>query len=88
MALSTHETPASHAEMRDDVDAVLNRLSPKQREVVLLYAVDGFTGEEIAQILNVRIGVVWTRLYRARCKVTKAQKVENDEPLLLYKGES
>ncbi|MCP4602648.1 MAG: RNA polymerase sigma factor [Proteobacteria bacterium] len=88
MALSTNETPASRAELRDEIEAVLDRMSNKQREVVLLHAVDGFSGEEIAQILNVKVGVVWTRLYRACGKVAMAKRIENDEPAPLCEGES
>ena len=66
MALPTQETPASTAELRREIQESLSHLTQKQREVILLHAVDGFSGEEIAEILNVRVGVVWSRLHRAR----------------------
>lgn len=66
MALPTLESSHSRVEQREEVEEALNRLSTKQREVVLLHAVDGFSCEEIARILNVHVGVVWSRLHRAR----------------------
>jgi RNA polymerase sigma factor (sigma-70 family) len=44
----------------------LARLAPKQREVVLLIFVQGFTAEEVAQILTVPLGTVKSRLHAAR----------------------
>jgi RNA polymerase sigma factor (sigma-70 family) len=44
----------------------LARLAPKQREVVLLIFVQGFTADEVAQILNVPLGTVKSRLHAAR----------------------
>ncbi len=66
MALPTHQTPASTVELRQEILDCLDRLTHKQREVVMLHAVDGFSGEEIADILGIRVGVVWSRLHRAR----------------------
>jgi len=67
-ALDTNvaESPAHTMEIRQEVEAALSRLSDKQREVVLLYSVEGFTCEEAAQILDVDIHVIWSRLHRAR----------------------
>jgi RNA polymerase sigma-70 factor, ECF subfamily len=66
MALPTRQTPASTVALRREIQESLSRLTQKQREVIWLHAVDGFSGEEIAEILNVRVGVVWSRLHRAR----------------------
>lgn len=49
-----------------DVDRALARLSEAKRSVVLLAEVEGFSCPEIASILGVPVGTVWTRLHHAR----------------------
>ncbi len=44
----------------------LLRLTDKHREVILLVFVQGFTGEEAAQILGVPLGTIKSRLHVAR----------------------
>lgn len=57
---------ARDLEVRDTLTHGLEKLSAGQREVLYLHAVEGFTGEEIARILDIRPKTVWTRLHRAR----------------------
>jgi RNA polymerase sigma-70 factor (ECF subfamily) len=59
-------SPDEEVAHRQDVRQALARLPDAQREVLLLNLVEGFTGEEIAQILGIRPKTVWTRLHRAR----------------------
>ncbi|MCU0661303.1 MAG: RNA polymerase sigma factor [Myxococcota bacterium] len=56
----------SGLELRQVVSQALARLPEKQRVVLLLHAVEGFTGDEIAQILKISAQTVRTRLFRAR----------------------
>ncbi len=56
---------------RDQVVKALERLPVSQREVLWLFAVEGFTGDEISKILGIRPKTVWTRLHRARQTVTE-----------------
>ncbi len=51
------------------VVAALRALSPKYREVVLLVDLDDLTYKEAAEVLDVPIGTVMSRLHRARRKV-------------------
>lgn len=53
----------------DAVIESLDELSDDFRSVVLLADVEGFTYREIAEILNIPIGTVMSRLYRARRKL-------------------
>ena len=62
---------ARDLEVRDTLTQGLEKLSSGQREVLFLHAVEGFTGEEIAGILNIRPKTVWTRLHRARQRMLK-----------------
>jgi RNA polymerase sigma-70 factor (ECF subfamily) len=41
-------------------------MSDKRRTVFALFEVEGYGGEEIADILDVPINTVWTRLHYAR----------------------
>jgi len=43
-----------------------SRLSAPKRETFLLYEIEGYSGEEIARLLNVPVNTVWTRLHHAR----------------------
>lgn len=44
----------------------IDGLAPHYREVLLLWAVEGLKYREIASVLNLAIGTVMSRLYRAR----------------------
>ncbi len=59
-------SPVVDMENRDELCHALEKLPEAQRDVLLLHAIDGFTGEEIARILGIRPKTVWTRLHRAR----------------------
>lgn len=48
------------------IKAAMERLKPEYREILLLWGVEGLKYREIAQILEVPIGTVMSRLHRAR----------------------
>ncbi len=52
--------------MGDEVTIALNALPLEFREVILLCDIDSFSYEEIAKILELPIGTVRSRLFRAR----------------------
>ena len=52
-------------ELRITVRALIGRLTPEQREVVLLKVYEGFRFEEIADILECPVSTVKSRLYAA-----------------------
>ena len=52
--------------MGDEVTIAINSLPIDFRTVVLLCDVEGFTYEEISKIIDVPIGTVRSRLFRAR----------------------
>ena len=54
---------------RRDIARGLETLSEAQRLVVILCDVEGFSGDEIAQMLGIPVGTVWTRVYHARRKL-------------------
>jgi RNA polymerase sigma factor (sigma-70 family) len=53
-------------EERNDLRKGLDRLTESKRVVLLLAEVEGFTCDEIASMLAVPVGTVWTRLHHAR----------------------
>ena len=59
-------TPPPSDAHRADLERGLGGLSESKRVVLLLTEVEGFTCEEIASMLSVPIGTVWTRLHHAR----------------------
>lgn len=52
--------------LRGDVDGAMARLPDEQREVVMLILVEGYAYREAADILEVPIGTVTSRLARGR----------------------
>jgi RNA polymerase sigma-70 factor (ECF subfamily) len=80
MKLASQPTKAtvSIPEARTDLDACLSQLSLPKRTVLLLSEVEGFTSEEIAAMLSIPVGTVWTRLHHARREMRKLYT--GDEP--------
>jgi len=58
--------PEAEGGNRQDLLAAVNRLAPEFREVLGLVVVEGFAYREAAQILDIPMGTVMSRLYRAR----------------------
>ena len=57
---------ASDASASVDVGRALDRLSDAKRVTFVLVEVEGFTCEEVAGMLGIPVGTVWTRLHHAR----------------------
>lgn len=60
-----HENIERHAQMRD-VDRAMGRLPPEQREVIALVLVEGLAYREAAELLDIPIGTLTSRLTRGR----------------------
>jgi RNA polymerase sigma-70 factor (ECF subfamily) len=45
---------------------LLKRMSEKRRVAFVLFEIEGYSGEEIAAIVDVPVATVWTRLHHAR----------------------
>jgi RNA polymerase sigma-70 factor (ECF subfamily) len=59
-------------ELRAAIDTALAGLEPEAREVLLLREVESLSYEDIAEILDVAIGTVRSRLHRARAALRAA----------------
>ncbi|MBI5532116.1 MAG: RNA polymerase sigma factor [Deltaproteobacteria bacterium] len=67
---------SSHRAAR--MQRALTRLSQRKREVFLLVAVEGLSGDEAAAALGIPVGTVWTRLHHARRELM--QRMEDKRP--------
>lgn len=65
---------AARTETRQRVEAALQHLPDAYREVVVLREIEGFGYEEIAEILNVNLGTVKSRLTRGRAALREYLK--------------
>ncbi len=59
---------------RGDVERALGRITEAKRITLLLAEVEGLSCAEIAGVLGVPIGTVWTRLHAARLELRQALK--------------
>jgi RNA polymerase sigma-70 factor (ECF subfamily) len=66
-----HVEPTEHEDLRDLLDAALDRLSPDHRAVVELTYFHGCSYEEIAAIVDCPVNTVKTRMFHARAKLRK-----------------
>lgn len=57
---------ALNRELSHVLQRAMARLSPKLREIIVLKEIEGFSYEEISEILNCSRGTVKSRLFRAR----------------------
>lgn len=62
-----HGTPAAGSTVRDGVE----RLAPKEREVLLLTYWDGLTAVEVSHLLDTSAAAVRMRLHRARKELSR-----------------
>jgi RNA polymerase sigma-70 factor (ECF subfamily) len=64
----THSPAQSYeeAENRQRLQALVAKMSEKLRTTFVLFEIEGYSGEEIAELQDVPLGTVWTRLHHAR----------------------
>lgn len=65
-------TPLEEVERREQnlrLYAAMDRLPEKYRTTLVLFALEGLSGEQIAELTNSEVGVVWVRLHRARTRL-------------------
>ena len=64
-----NETFLEHLERRDTLEKALGQLSPQDREILVLRELEGFSGEETAELLEVSLQAMKSRLHRARLRL-------------------
>jgi RNA polymerase sigma-70 factor (ECF subfamily) len=82
---------ASHAEVRTPYDSsaqreateqiytALDALPERDRTLLVLFELEGLSGEAIAEILDVREATVWVQLHRARAKLRAQLEARHPE---------
>src|ERR1700745_162172 len=70
----------------DDVQAALKALPPEYRAAVVLCDIEGFSYEEIAATLGVKLGTVRSRIQRARAQLRSALEHRSPAPALHRKA--
>lgn len=64
------------AVQRDQVEKILAWLSPFERELLYLWAVEGYTAAELSTMLEVPRGTILSRIHRLRQKVKQNMRSE------------
>ena len=64
-------------EKRALLERLLRKLNESERAALVLFEIDGYSGEEIADIQGVPVNTVWARIHKARKKL-KASLVKHE----------
>jgi RNA polymerase sigma-70 factor (ECF subfamily) len=56
----------------------LDGLERRHRAILILFEIDGLTGEEIAALTGTKIATVWVQLHRARARFLKRLREMRD----------
>jgi RNA polymerase sigma-70 factor (ECF subfamily) len=86
--IDLHEAPGDRLEQRErvaQVQAALARLSEEHRSILVLREMEGFAYETISELLDLPVGTVRSRLFRARMQLREQLEEmlqqELDEPV-------
>src|SRR5687767_5222912 len=66
--------PNEHVEQQEaarTMAMILERMRDKQRTAFVLFEIEGYSGEEIAELENVPLNTIWSRLHHARKDFTE-----------------
>src|SRR4029450_704128 len=74
------EHQADLGQLSERVRVAVGRLRRDQQLLVGLHLVDGFTLEEVSQMLDVPLGTLKSRLHRTRAELKKALRLEPSAP--------
>jgi RNA polymerase sigma-70 factor, ECF subfamily len=68
------EGPNARAEMREIIDRMLGALPEQDRQLLVLKEIEGFSVQELAEILNLNVNTVKVRLFRARGRIVDSYR--------------
>lgn len=74
-----HSAPAADGASSRDLDRALQLLSGEQRRVVLLIGLEGLSYAETAEILEIPVGTVMSRLARGRDRLRALMDYDGDK---------
>lgn len=82
-----HTPPAIHDKLSfEEIMLIVKRLSPVYYTVFCLYAIDGYTHQEIADKLEITVGTSKSNLAKARMRLKEMIKKEDHEEYARYIG--
>jgi RNA polymerase sigma-70 factor (ECF subfamily) len=68
-------------EKRKTLEGLLDKLNASERAALMLFEIDGYSGEEIAEIQCVPVNTVWARIHKAKKKLKASlAELENRKP--------
>ncbi|MGA8367015.1 MAG: RNA polymerase sigma factor [Candidatus Acidiferrales bacterium] len=70
------EDPSERAEARDALERILEKLPQQDRDLLVLKEVEGFSVQELAEMLGLNVNTVKVRLFRARGKIMDVYRRE------------
>jgi RNA polymerase sigma-70 factor, ECF subfamily len=83
-AQAHHASPVEALEQREarrQMNALLSQLSERRRTAFFLFEIEGYSGEEIAQLEGVALNTIYTRLHHARRDfMTLLARAQGEEP--------
>jgi RNA polymerase sigma-70 factor (ECF subfamily) len=71
-ATTPSATPHEEVERREQhvlLYQALGRLPDAYRTALILYEIDGLSGEAVAELIGISLGTLWVRLHRGRAKL-------------------
>ncbi|MGH9691479.1 MAG: RNA polymerase sigma factor [Candidatus Acidiferrales bacterium] len=66
--------PSERVEVRELLEQMLEKLPEQDRQLLLLKEIEGFSVQELAEILNLNVNTVKVRLFRARGRIMDAYR--------------
>jgi RNA polymerase sigma-70 factor, ECF subfamily len=73
-AANPPEDHSQRAEARDLLERMLEKLPDEDRQLLMLKEVEGFSVQELAEMLNLNVNTVKVRLFRSRARLTDVYK--------------
>ncbi len=68
------ENPSDRAEARDLLERLLEKLPEEDRQLLMLKEVEGFSVQELAEMLDLNVNTVKVRLFRSRARLMDVYK--------------
>jgi RNA polymerase sigma-70 factor, ECF subfamily len=68
------ENPSDRAEARDLLERMLEKIPDEDRQLLILKEVEGFSVQELAEMLDLNVNTVKVRLFRSRAKLMDVYK--------------
>jgi RNA polymerase sigma-70 factor, ECF subfamily len=68
-------------EKRQLLEALLEKLNESERAALVLFEIEGYSGEEVASIQGVPLNTVWARIHKARKKLrAQLERIKKRDP--------